>query len=352
MLELSHLTKRYHPNHPPVVDDLSLNVETGEMLALLGPSGCGKTTTLRMIAGLEGADGGTLTLGGQTWMDQNTFLAPEKRGIGMVFQDYALFPHLNVLQNVLFGLHQHPKKAALERAHYILSLVGLSVFERRFPHQLSGGQQQRVSLARALAPQPRLMLLDEPFSNLDAALRSSTRSEVRTILKAAGVTTVLVTHDQEEALSFADRIALMRAGKLEQVGTPREVYAAPRTAFCASFLGRTNLIQGHAHGTSASTPLGAVELSETATGLTMLSLRPEQLEFCEVELGVEVRVQDLEYLGTHTVYTCILADSRGTEGHSRQPTTLEVRDTTQGPRLERGDLARVRVNGVAQVLRG
>ena len=338
MLELSHLTKRYHPNHPPVVDDLSLTIVSGEMLALLGPSGCGKTTTLRIIAGLEGADGGTLSLDGQTWMNQNTFLEPSRRGVGMVFQDYALFPHLNVLQNVLFGLHGRPQKEALEQAQHILNLVGLSVFTRRFPHELSGGQQQRVSLARALAPQPRLMLLDEPFSNLDAALRSSTRAEVRSILKGTGVTTVLVTHDQEEALSFADRIALMRAGRLEQVGTPREVYAAPRTVFCASFLGRTNLMQGQAQGLSATTALGTLELSEPAQGLVMLSLRPEQLELGDS--GVVVVVQDMEYLGTHTQYTCTLGNMR-----------LEVRDTAGCP-LERGDYTRVRVNGVARVMHG
>ncbi|MBC7645976.1 MAG: ABC transporter ATP-binding protein, partial [Pseudopedobacter sp.] len=192
--------------------------------------------------------------------------------------------------------------------------------------------------ARALAPQPRLMLLDEPFSNLDAALRSSTRAEVRSILKGTGVTTVLVTHDQEEALSFADRIALMRAGRLEQVGTPREVYAAPRTVFCASFLGRTNLMQGQAQGLSATTALGTLELSEPAQGLVMLSLRPEQLELGES--GVVVVVQDMEYLGTHTQYTCTLGNMR-----------LEVRSAAGCP-LERGDYTRVRVNGVARVMHG
>ncbi len=338
MLTLQHLTKRFHPDSLNAVNDLSLEVESGEMLALLGPSGCGKTTTLRILAGLERADAGTLSLDGQIWQDDAHFLEPEKRGVGLVFQDYALFGHLSVLRNVLFGLHGQPKSAALERAHGMLELVGLVGFEGRLPHELSGGQQQRVSLARALAPQPRLLLLDEPFSNLDAALRSSTRGEVKRILRVAGVTTILVTHDQEEALSFADRIALLKAGQLEQIGTPRQMYTEPRTAYCTRFLGRTNLLEGDAYGVSADTPIGALELSESAHGPVWLSLRPEQLEFSDS--GIEVQVREAEYLGPHTLYTC-----------SRLETLLEVRDAT-GRTLEPGDLVRVRVNGVARVLKG
>jgi len=338
MLTLHHLSKRFQLHEPNAVNDLSLEVEDGELLALLGPSGCGKTTTLRILAGLERADGGTLSLDEHIWQDDTHFLEPEKRGVGLVFQDYALFGHLNVLQNVLFGLHGQPQKLALERASQMLELAGLTGLERRLPHELSGGQQQRVALARALAPQPRLLLLDEPFSNLDAALRSSTRSEVKRILRAAGVTTILVTHDQEEALSFADRIALLNAGQLEQIGTPRQMYSAPRTAYCAQFLGRTNLLEGHAHGSSADTVLGPLELSESAHGPVLLSLRPEQLEFSES--GVEAAVSEVEYLGTHTLYT-----------FSLNTIQLEVRDST-GRTLEPGDLARVRVSGVARVLRG
>ncbi len=342
MLELKNLSKRFQLYEPNAVNDLSLEVNIGELLALLGPSGCGKTTMLRILAGLERADAGSLNMEGQIWQDGKSFLEPEKRGVGLVFQDYALFGHLNVLNNVLFGLHGQPKTAALERAHGMLERVGLSGLERRFPHELSGGQQQRVALARALAPQPRLLLLDEPFSNLDAALRSSTRAEVKSILKAAGVTTLLVTHDQEEALSFADTIALMRAGRLEQIGTPREMYLEPRTAFSARFMGRTNLLEGSANGVNAETALGVLELSEMASGPVRLSLRPEQLKFAES--GLEVRIGDAEYLGTHTLYTCLLTSSTGT-------LSLEVRDTTSRT-LERGDLARVRVKGVARVLQG
>ena len=338
MLTLDHLSKRFEFHEPNAVNDLSLEVGRGELLALLGPSGCGKTTTLRILAGLEQADRGTVSLDGQIWQDETNFLEPSRRGVGLVFQDYALFGHLNVLQNVLFGLHGQSRSVALEQANGMLELVGLTGLERRLPHELSGGQQQRVALARALAPQPRLMLLDEPFSNLDAALRSSTRGEVKRILRAAGVTTILVTHDQEEALSFADRIALLRAGQLEQIGTPREMYTEPRTAYCARFLGRTNLLEGDAHGLNADTILGRLELSESAHGPVWLSLRPEQLEFSDS--GLEVQVRDAEYLGTHTLYTC-----------SRLETLLEVRDTTASP-LEPGDPARVRVIGVARVLHG
>jgi iron(III) transport system ATP-binding protein len=194
-----------------------------------------------------------------------------------VFQDYALFPHLTVLQNVLFGLKDWPKAERIRRAEEVLRLVGLAGFEKRYPRALSGGQQQRVAIARTLAPQPKLVLLDEPFSNLDALLRQGTRQEIRAVLKKAGMTALLVTHDQEEALSFADRVAVMRGGRIEQVGTPEEVYYQPRTLFVAQFLGRTNLLLSTAQGLSASTPLGELALNREARGNVLLSLRPEHL---------------------------------------------------------------------------
>ncbi|AWR86040.1 ABC transporter ATP-binding protein [Meiothermus taiwanensis] len=273
ILRVQGLSKRFHPSLPPVVENVGFTVEQGEVFALLGPSGCGKTTTLRLIAGFEQPDSGQIWLEGR----EITRLPPEERGIGFVFQDYALFPHLSVFENVAFGLRRLRGKARQARVLEVLGLVGLTVFKDRKPGELSGGQQQRVALARAIAPGPKLVLLDEPFSSLDAALRQSTRDEVRALLKQAGIGAILVTHDQEEALSFADRLAVMRSGQLEQIGTPEEVYHHPRTPFVAQFLGRTNLIPGEARGLEAETPLGRLLLSEEAQGAVLLSLRPEGL---------------------------------------------------------------------------
>lgn len=278
LLTVHNLTKRFTPEAAPVVGALSFTVEEGEIFALLGPSGCGKTTTLRMLAGFETPDAGTITLGGDVLSEAaHRRVPPEARGIGIVFQDYALFPHLSVLDNVRFGLHTWPRREQATRAREVLKLVGLAGFDQRRPHELSGGQQQRVAIARTLAPMPRLVLLDEPFSNLDALLRQTTRQDIRALLKQAGLTALLVTHDQEEALSFADRVAVMRNGQIEQVGTPETVYYQPRTLFVAQFLGRTNLLLSDARGTEAETPLGRVRLNQTATGRVLLSLRPEHL---------------------------------------------------------------------------
>ncbi|WP_308424829.1 ABC transporter ATP-binding protein [Deinococcus aerophilus] len=321
-LELRHLSKRFSVHRsgsdlPSVVDDLNLQVAPGELLTLLGPSGCGKTTTLRLIAGLEEPDGG------EVWIDGRNMTAPfqppERRGVGLVFQDYALFPHLSVLDNVLFGLRRLPRAERLPRARETLSLVGLTVFESRMPHQLSGGQQQRVALARALAPRPRLLLLDEPFSNLDAQLRHATRQEVRTILRRSGVAAILVTHDQEEALAFSDRIALMRAGQIEQLGTPQDIYTWPRTAFVASFLGRSNLLSGTVQAGVARTLLGPVLLEDLGAGetlqegdnpvpdgLQMISLRPEHLTFTDDPSGAEAVIVAREFGGHAVTYTLSL----------------------------------------------
>lgn len=277
ILQVDHLTKRFDPDAKPVVWSLSFGVEEGEIFALLGPSGCGKTTALRLIAGFEHADAGVVTVSGQVLTGPKRHVPPEQRGVGLVFQDYALFPHLTVLENVTFGLRDLPRTERKQRAREALKLVGLSGYEDRQPHQLSGGQQQRVAIARTLAPCPRLILLDEPFSNLDALLRQTTRQEIRGVLKRQGMSALLVTHDQEEALSFADRVAVMRNGRIEQIGTPEEVYYSPRTLFVAQFLGRTNLLLSQASGGEAETPLGRVVLNRPATGNVLLSLRPEHL---------------------------------------------------------------------------
>ena len=275
LLTAAGLTKRYAPGDAPAVQDVDLSVEEGEIFAVLGPSGCGKTTTLRLIAGFERPDAGTIELAGHLLSGGPRFVPPEERGLGFVFQDYALFPHLSVLENAAFGLKGQPD--AEKRAREALDKAGLGGLEDRRPHELSGGQQQRVALARTLAVRPRLVLLDEPFSNLDALLRQETRDRVRRLFKAEETTVLLVTHDQEEALSFADRVAVMKGGHIEQVGTPEAVYNRPRTLFVAQFLGRTNLLFSQADGEEAQTPLGRLRLSRPAEGPVLLSLRPEHL---------------------------------------------------------------------------
>ncbi|MFO8233621.1 MAG: ABC transporter ATP-binding protein [Longimonas sp.] len=278
ILTVDGITKSYTAEGPPAVDRVSFQVADGEILAVLGPSGCGKTTMLRCIAGFERLSAGSVKMRDRILTNAHTHVPAERRGIGLVFQDYALFPHLSVLKNVMFGLRYHTDLPDKEgRARKALQMVGLQGYADRTPHHLSGGQQQRVALARALAPKPELLLLDEPFSNLDALLRQTTRQEVRTLLKDNGLSAVLVTHDQEEALSFADRVAVMRRGRIEQVGTPEEVYYQPRTLFVAQFLGRTNLLMSDADGTEAETPIGRLPLNRPASGRVLVSLRPEHL---------------------------------------------------------------------------
>lgn len=291
-----NLSRRFIAGQPAVVDDLSLELHKGEILALVGPSGCGKSTTLRMIAGLETADTGSVTLDGRSI----TSLAPEKRGIGMVFQDYALFPYLDVADNILFAA---PHKSADIAAHY-LDLVGLKGLGQRYPEELSGGQQQRVALARSLAAEPRLLLLDEPFSNLDAALRSATRQEIRRLLKATGMAVLCVTHDQEEALGFADRIAVMRDGRLLQTGTPFEIYDSPADPFVAGFMGRTNFLHGLAHGKTCQTRLGPVALVTPATGSVKLLVRPEHFVLRRAKGPGQgnARITEVEFKGHSVTY--------------------------------------------------
>ena len=277
LLSIRNITKRFARNLAPVVEDLSFEVHTGEIFALLGPSGCGKTTTLRLIAGFERADAGEICVDGQCFEGAKTHLPPEARDIGIVFQEYALFPHLNVFQNVAFGLKKLPAKLRDERVMTVLEMVGMTPLKDRKPHELSGGQQQRVALARSIAPSPKLILLDEPFSNLDAGMRHSTREEIRALLKEAGMSAVFVTHDQEEALCFADRLGVMQDGRIEQIGIPETVYHRPETPFVADFLGATNLIDGEAKGNCAETPLGKFRIAPSARGRVLLSIRPEHL---------------------------------------------------------------------------
>jgi iron(III) transport system ATP-binding protein len=277
LLEVHNLVKEFEKGKP-VVNRVSFNLCEDEIFALLGPSGCGKTTSLRLIAGFESPDEGEVNLNGQTLSTPQAQVPPQKRGIGFVFQDYALFPHMSALDNVAFGLSHLPRHKRKVFAEEVLCRTGMGDYKDRGPSELSGGQQQRVALARAIAPKPQLVLLDEPFSNLDAMLRDSTRKEVRMILKKAGMSAILVTHDQEEALSFADRIAVMNEGRIEQIGTPEEVYYKPKTRFVAQFLGRTNLFEVEAGGSNEiETNIGPIKLDCNACGRVVCSIRPEHL---------------------------------------------------------------------------
>lgn len=260
------------------VHGISLSVREGEILALLGPSGCGKTTTLRLIAGLETPDSGSIALRGATVSGGRKFLPAEQRRIGFMFQDYALFPHLTVAENVAFGLKRLRNGARRERAMAMLAEVGLSEKADVYPDRLSGGQKQRVALARALAPEPSVVLLDEPFSGLDAGLRQSLRAETVRVLKNTGTTAIMVTHDAEEAMFMADRIALLNDGTVEQVGTPAELYEHPCTPFVAGFFGEVNRFGAVVEHGTCWTPAGLVETPGLACGTSVeVLVRPDRL---------------------------------------------------------------------------
>ena len=298
-VSLRGVAKAFGPTR--AVAGVDLDIPDGELVSVLGPSGCGKTTLLRLIAGFEEPDAGTITVGGETVAGPGVWVPPERRRIGMVFQDFALFPHLRVGANVSFGLS---RRAAGERERLTastLELVGLQHKAESYPHELSGGEQQRVALARALAPEPALVLLDEPFSSLDATLRAGLRREVELILRDAGTTALLVTHDQEEALALADRLAVMRRGELVQVGAPEEVYARPHGRWTAQFVGEANVLAGQARGSTVETELGTLDLARPATGPVHVALRPEQLEL-RAGPGANAQVVDREFRGHDVLY--------------------------------------------------
>ena len=259
VLTMEGISKDY--GREVAVENLSLSVNEGELLTLLGPSGCGKTTTLRMIAGLEEPTKGSITIAGKTVTADadGAFRKPEERDVGIVFQNYALFPHLNVAENIAFGLQEMDDVDADQRVAELLELVDLEAHEEKMPNQLSGGQQQRVALARSLAPEPDVLLLDEPFSNLDVRLRVEMREEVRRILKRAGVTAISVTHDQEEALSISDRVAIMNDGAIAQIGDPGEVFENPESRFVASFLGQASFLSARVTDDTLETGLGSFD---------------------------------------------------------------------------------------------
>ncbi len=303
-IQLNSLAKQFGPTK--VVNDFSLSIPKGAFISLLGPSGCGKTTVLRMLAGLETPSAGSVVIDGK----DVTGLKANQRQIGMVFQSYALFPNLTVAQNVAFGLRVagKPRAEIDKRVAEMLELIGLPDLGSRYPFQLSGGQQQRVALARAIAPRPRVLLLDEPLSALDAKIRVSLRSEIRAIQRELGITTVFVTHDQEEALSISDQVVVMYKGIAEQAGTPFEIYNAPKTKFVATFVGTLNVLQGKVEDAAA----GMVKVGETSLPLAtpvaaargadvLLAIRPESIRLkdagtCNIQVPAEIG--EVSFLGS------------------------------------------------------
>ncbi|MGY8685971.1 ABC transporter ATP-binding protein, partial [Bradyrhizobium sp. UFLA05-153] len=315
VLELSTISKRY--GQELAVDNISFQVKEGSILSLLGPSGCGKTTTLRLVAGFEVPDGGDIRIRGESVHRKR----PYERNVGLVFQDYALFPHMSVEANIAFGLRERgvPASEFSARIRTALDLVKMPGYETRSPHQLSGGQQQRVALARALVTQPSLLLLDEPLSNLDAKLRESLRVELKQILTSAGITTIIVTHDQSEAMSLADDIIVMNKGRVMQRGSAEEIYSRPANKFVADFIGQSNWFKGRLDGSRFITEDGlsiAITGKAPGSGAVELGIRPERIAVRTIgttaAAGVNALdgvIENTEYLGA-TIHHWVRVNGR------------------------------------------
>jgi iron(III) transport system ATP-binding protein len=330
-LSLRDVVKKY--NQVGAANGVTFDLPQGRLMALLGPSGCGKTTTLRLIAGFERLDAGKIVIGGRVVGKPSFHMPPEKRRVGMVFQEYALFPHLSVAENVGFGLH-HYAGDARRRVATVLDLVGLAGYERRLPHELSGGQQQRVALARALAPEPDLILLDEPFSNLDAGLRVRVRAEVRNILQQANATAIFVTHDQEEALSLVDTVAVLIDGRVRQVASPQQIYRQPADRDVADFVGDANFLFGRAEGRRVECELGVLESINANQGDVIVLVRPENISVAPASAEARTRVRDLLFFGHDQLI-------------SVQTDTGQMVDARMGPmyHFAIGQPVQLRVNG-------
>lgn len=343
ILSVKNLYKCFSAQKSPAVNHLSFELHKGQLLGLLGPSGCGKTTLLRLLAGFETPTEGEIYLAGNRVSSPQKVTPPEHRKTGMVFQDYALFPHLTIGSNIAFGLNKKffSPQQIKERIQEVLYLVGLNDLEKRYPHELSGGQQQRVALARAIAPQPELILLDEPLSNLDIQVRHRLRHEIRRILKQSHTTAIFVTHDQEEALTISDQIAVMCHGKLEQLATPEEIYTQPASRFVAEFVTQANFIPAYRQeGNQWYTEIGqfVVENGLNYAQKADFMVREEEIKLHPDESG-KVTIFDRQFLGRE--YRYCLQTLSGQRFHARTPafhpleigTKVEVSLTTRSPQL-------------------
>lgn len=336
ILHLEGITKQFEHSSCPAVANVTLTLQQGDLLGLLGPSGCGKTTLLRIVAGFEQPQSGIVELAGRPVAGGGYWIPPEQRDTGMVFQDYALFPHLSVAENVAFGLKKSRDRSKVhalkDKVKKAIALVGLSGLEQRYPHELSGGQQQRVALARALAPRPALILLDEPLSNLDVQVRLRLRQEVRSILKETGTSAIFVTHDQEEALSISDKVGVMRGGHLEQLGTPEEIYTHPASRFVAEFVTQSNFLPARRREHLWETEVGSFDMRMVDCKLNPigdtqssfidvgeLMLREENL-MLKPDDEAKVVIRDRHFLGRE--YRYCLETPSGKRLHAR--TTLST----------------------------
>lgn len=332
-LELNGICRQF--GNVRALDNVSFSVQRGEIICLVGQSGCGKSTLLRVIAGIDKPDSGRVRLDGREISGPTSYVEPEERNIGFMFQDYALFPHLSVADNIVFGLKRLDRRAAKERSRTIIAQLGLTHLADRFPHMLSGGEQQRVALARALAPQPQILLMDEPFSNLDRGLREGVRTETLAVLRELGTTVIMVTHDPEEALSSGDRVVLMRAGEIVQEGTGNDLYDRPTSAYTAEFFCSFNKVRGACWNGFLETPLGRFEAPGFTDGETAtLYIRPQCLRLTSDGDGVDCMVVDCALMGE-------IEQTLLTVAALSEP--LKIRSTErQG--LRSGDLARVSVS--------
>ncbi len=309
-LVLEGVTKRY--GSTVAVDAIDLTAAPGELVTLIGPSGCGKSTTLRLVAGLERPDGGTIRIAGEVVADGRHFQQPEHRRVGLVFQDHALFPHLTVTQNVAFGLNRLGRQERTARVGEVLDLVRLGPLAGRYPHELSGGEQQRVALARALAPRPAVVLMDEPFSSLDESLRAQVRADTVAVLRETGTTGMLVTHDQTEALSVGDRVVVMKGGRIEQADTPERVFEQPATRFVASFMGDADFLPAHVHDALLTCEIGVVSTIPGWAACDVdvdVVLRPHEVALT-LDPGSSAHVVGVEYHGAFVLHTVELASGR------------------------------------------
>ncbi|MGB5901084.1 MAG: ABC transporter ATP-binding protein [Geitlerinemataceae cyanobacterium] len=326
---LEKVCKQFSKTQMAALADVTLRLGEGKLLALLGPSGCGKTTLLRSIAGFDRPDSGTISIDGRSVASPSEWVPPERRRVGMVFQEFALFPHLTVAENVAFGLQDLTKKQpalAKDRVREAIALVELEGFQNRYPHELSGGQRQRVALARALAPRPLLVLLDEPLSNLDVQVRVYLRHEIRKILKATGTTAIFVTHDREEALAISDVVGVMRDGRLEQLDTPERIYQQPASRFVAQFVTQANFLRAQRNGNGWETEIGcfaAHSIHGEAGELAEVMIREEEVTIEPDETG-DITVCDRQFLGREHRYGLVTPSGQQLYARVPQASVLEI----------------------------